>query len=169
MFGWTASVLPRGPRALEQTGSKMHSFCRVSQTAWEELLRGHACETRQSTGILKGVPLLFSFQGTTGPDPTTVYVDMRALRHDRYSPSCLHNLVYTLTKCCRLSPASCVARMPATAGTLAPRKRHCGLTWTHVICPFRNYCEVNFILEFFFLCQFLEFVWWNEVLRIVYR
>lgn len=25
-----------------------------------------------------GVP-----QGTSGPDPTTVYVDMRALRHDR--------------------------------------------------------------------------------------
>lgn len=24
-------------------------------------------------------------QGTAGPDPTTVYVDMRALRHDRYS------------------------------------------------------------------------------------
>lgn len=23
-------------------------------------------------------------QGTSGPDPTTVYVDMRALRHDRY-------------------------------------------------------------------------------------
>lgn len=22
-------------------------------------------------------------QGTSGPDPTTVYVDMRALRHDR--------------------------------------------------------------------------------------
>uniref|UniRef100_A0A452VMU6 Disco interacting protein 2 homolog A n=1 Tax=Ursus maritimus TaxID=29073 RepID=A0A452VMU6_URSMA len=28
-------------------------------------------------------PLLLSFQGTAGPDPTTVYVDMRALRHDR--------------------------------------------------------------------------------------
>lgn len=40
-------------------------------------------ETGQSTRILKEVPL-FSFQGTTGPDPTTVYVDMRALRHDRY-------------------------------------------------------------------------------------
>lgn len=25
-------------------------------------------------------------QGTSGPDPTTVYVDMRALRHDRYWP-----------------------------------------------------------------------------------
>lgn len=29
------------------------------------------------------VPLLLSSQGTAGPDPTTVYVDMRALRHDR--------------------------------------------------------------------------------------
>lgn len=28
-------------------------------------------------------PLLLSFQGTAGPDPTTVYVDLRALRHDR--------------------------------------------------------------------------------------
>lgn len=28
-------------------------------------------------------------QGTSGPDPTTVYVDMRALRHDRYGFSLL--------------------------------------------------------------------------------
>lgn len=29
--------------------------------------------------------LCYCSQGTSGPDPTTVYVDMRALRHDRYS------------------------------------------------------------------------------------
>lgn len=29
--------------------------------------------------------LLVFLQGTAGPDPTTVYVDMRALRHDRWS------------------------------------------------------------------------------------
>lgn len=29
------------------------------------------------------VPILCLFQGTTGPDPCTVYVDMKSLRHDR--------------------------------------------------------------------------------------
>lgn len=33
------------------------------------------------TGLIALCPCL---QGTSGPDPTTVYVDMRALRHDRY-------------------------------------------------------------------------------------
>ena len=32
-------------------------------------------------GLIALCPCL---QGTSGPDPTTVYVDMRALRHDRY-------------------------------------------------------------------------------------
>lgn len=58
----------------------------VSQTAWEQLPHSHACETERSMTILKEGPLLFFLQGTTGPDPTTVYVDMRALRHDRYCP-----------------------------------------------------------------------------------
>uniref|UniRef100_A0A8D2MZC6 Disco interacting A n=1 Tax=Zonotrichia albicollis TaxID=44394 RepID=A0A8D2MZC6_ZONAL len=31
------------------------------------------------------VNVAICLQGTAGPDPTTVYVDMRALRHDRYS------------------------------------------------------------------------------------
>lgn len=36
-------------------------------------------------------------QGTSGPDPTTVYVDMRALRHDRYhsySQLVIHNVPF---------------------------------------------------------------------------
>lgn len=71
---------------------------RVSQTAWEEPPHGHTCEIGQSVRILKEVPLLLSFQGTAGPDPTTVYVDMRALRHDRYCSPLphLHGLVQTL-------------------------------------------------------------------------
>lgn len=31
-------------------------------------------------------------QGTTGPDPCTVYVDMKSLRHDRYEYMDLHGL-----------------------------------------------------------------------------
>lgn len=30
---------------------------------------------------------MFVFQGTTGPDPCTVYVDMKSLRHDRWEQS----------------------------------------------------------------------------------
>lgn len=70
------------------------------------------------------------------------------------APPCVNSLVHTPTRCSRPSPASCVARMPAKAGTLAPRGRHCGLTRTHVICPFRNYCEVDFIMNFFSLSIF---------------
>lgn len=29
--------------------------------------------------------LMLTLQGTSGPDPTTVYVDLKSLRHDRYS------------------------------------------------------------------------------------
>lgn len=44
--------------------------------------------------------------------------------------------------------------MLAKAGTLTTRKRHHGLTWARVICPFRNYHGVNFILIFFPLSTF---------------
>uniref|UniRef100_A0A2I3HQ25 Disco interacting C n=1 Tax=Nomascus leucogenys TaxID=61853 RepID=A0A2I3HQ25_NOMLE len=37
-----------------------------------------------STSFGCRVNLAICLQGTSGPDPTTVYVDMRALRHDRY-------------------------------------------------------------------------------------
>ncbi|KAK6471199.1 disco-interacting protein 2-like protein B isoform X1 [Huso huso] len=36
-----------------------------------------------STSFGSRVNLAISLQGTTGPDPTTVYVDMKSLRHDR--------------------------------------------------------------------------------------
>ncbi|KAF3836460.1 hypothetical protein F7725_029018 [Dissostichus mawsoni] len=36
-----------------------------------------------STAFGCRVNLAICLQGTSGPDPTTVYVDMRALRHDR--------------------------------------------------------------------------------------
>ncbi|XP_058039954.1 disco-interacting protein 2 homolog C isoform X5 [Ahaetulla prasina] len=39
-----------------------------------------------STSFGCRVNLAICLQGTSGPDPTTVYVDMRALRHDRSSP-----------------------------------------------------------------------------------
>lgn len=41
----------------------------------------HQCALLNTLRFL--TPLVF-LQGTAGPDPTTVYVDMRALRHDRY-------------------------------------------------------------------------------------
>lgn len=36
--------------------------------------------------------LVCVLQGTTGPDPCTVYVDMKSLRHDRYEYMDLHRL-----------------------------------------------------------------------------
>lgn len=44
--------------------------------------------------------------------------------------------------------------VPAKAGTLTPRKRHRGLTWTRAICLFRNCYGVNFILNLFSLSIF---------------
>lgn len=43
----------------------------------------------RAAGLLLMTHVHFLFlQGTAGPDPTTVYVDMRALRHDRWPRCC---------------------------------------------------------------------------------
>lgn len=65
MFGWKASVsLGR----LSAGAEKLPSWRRGGAVIW-------LC-------CVDADVMLF-FQGTAGPDPTTVYVDMRALRHDR--------------------------------------------------------------------------------------
>lgn len=58
------------------SGSSRRSFCRAVVQWWYWYKRT-LCDAAVLT-VVVGVP-----QGTSGPDPTTVFVDMRALRHDR--------------------------------------------------------------------------------------
>lgn len=61
------------------------SFCSVSGFTKETHRRSVGSSPEASPPCAwELTALCFCLQGTSGPDPTTVYVDMRALRHDRY-------------------------------------------------------------------------------------
>lgn len=59
------------------------SHCSVWDSTKETLTRCRKCRPR-FLPCKRVNALCPCLQGTSGPDPTTVYVDMRALRHDRY-------------------------------------------------------------------------------------
>lgn len=69
---WEQSSCPPGP-----THPQGRRSCPPVAPVWRRCPWKPRCEARVD------VPLLLPLQGTAGPDPTTVYVDMRALRHDR--------------------------------------------------------------------------------------
>uniref|UniRef100_A0A8D0G6T8 Disco interacting C n=1 Tax=Sphenodon punctatus TaxID=8508 RepID=A0A8D0G6T8_SPHPU len=84
-----------------------------------------------STSFGCRVNLAICLQGTSGPDPTTVYVDMRALRHDRVrlvergSP---HSL--PLMESGKILPGvRIIIANPETKGTLGDS--HLGEIWVH--------------------------------------
>uniref|UniRef100_A0A4W3HS65 Disco interacting A n=2 Tax=Callorhinchus milii TaxID=7868 RepID=A0A4W3HS65_CALMI len=57
------------------------------------------------------VNVAICLQGTSGPDPTTVFVDMRALRHDRYAyPTILKLMTFCL--CQVILPVLCIYPIP---------------------------------------------------------
>uniref|UniRef100_A0A674MFP8 Disco-interacting protein 2 homolog C n=1 Tax=Takifugu rubripes TaxID=31033 RepID=A0A674MFP8_TAKRU len=77
-----------------------------------------------STAFGCRVNLAICLQGTSGPDPTTVYVDMRALRHDRYD--CLQPLFCTHQI---LPGVRIIIANPETKGPLGDS--HLGEIWVH--------------------------------------
>uniref|UniRef100_A0AAX7SQY5 DMAP1-binding domain-containing protein n=1 Tax=Astatotilapia calliptera TaxID=8154 RepID=A0AAX7SQY5_ASTCA len=84
-----------------------------------------------STAFGCRVNLAICLQGTSGPDPTTVYVDMRALRHDRYgnlSVSPVSRLPLALLQ--KILPGvRIIIANPETKGPLGDS--HLGEIWVH--------------------------------------
>uniref|UniRef100_A0A4W5QUZ7 Disco-interacting protein 2 homolog Ba n=1 Tax=Hucho hucho TaxID=62062 RepID=A0A4W5QUZ7_9TELE len=81
-----------------------------------------------STAFGSRVNLAICLQGTAGPDPSTVYVDMKSLRHDRLMKlwGCL--LTLTQTSCLQILPGVRVIIVnPETRGPLGDS--HLGEIW----------------------------------------
>ncbi|KAL4631087.1 disco-interacting protein 2C-like, partial [Arapaima gigas] len=74
-------VAEERPRiALTQSFSKLFKDLGLHPRA---VSTSFGCRVNLAICLQVGPFVPFSLQGTSGPDPTTVYVDMRALRHDR--------------------------------------------------------------------------------------
>uniref|UniRef100_A0A8C9T414 Disco interacting C n=1 Tax=Scleropages formosus TaxID=113540 RepID=A0A8C9T414_SCLFO len=77
-----------------------------------------------STSFGCRVNLAICLQGTSGPDPTTVYVDMRALRHDSDVPETAEFGIFQILPGVRIIIAN-----PETKGPLGDS--HLGEIWVH--------------------------------------
>uniref|UniRef100_A0A7M4E5X9 Disco interacting B n=1 Tax=Crocodylus porosus TaxID=8502 RepID=A0A7M4E5X9_CROPO len=80
-----------------------------------------------STTFGSRVNVAICLQGTSGPDPTTVYVDLKSLRHDRYSIFTLHLINNPL---CNILPGVKVVIVnPETKGPVGDS--HLGEIWVN--------------------------------------